>query len=135
MPEQTFKPGDRTSFGIDSLTHPHSAFFEDDGETGYFYAMDLSRSDNMIVDAVQIYNVANVSDRERESCISIRWSADGMKCALVINDYPHAAFDFTAKCGYCRTNFPNLPNAPSGCWDSSDHHWSDDAIAWLETER
>ncbi len=132
MPEQTFKPGDRTSFGSDSLTHPHSAFFEDDGETGYLYAMDLTRSENMIVDAVQIYNVANVSDRERESSISILWSADGMKCALLINDYPHAAFDFAAKRGRCRTNFPNLPNTPSGCWDSSDHHWSDEAIAWLK---
>ncbi len=131
MSEQTFKPGDRRSFGSDSPTHPNSAFFEDDGETGYFYALDLARSDNMIVDAVQIYNVANVSDRERDSSISIRWSADGMKCALLINDYPHAAFDFTAKRGYCRTNFPNLPNSPSDCWDSSDHHWSDDAIAWL----
>ena len=88
MPEQTFKPGDRTSFGSDSVTQPYSAFFEDDGETGYFYALDLTRPDNMIVDAVQIYNVANVSDRERASSISILWSADGMKCALLINDYP-----------------------------------------------
>jgi hypothetical protein len=132
MPEQTFKPGDRTYFGSDSLTHPHSASFEDDGETGYFYALDLTRSDNMIVDAAQIYNVANVSDRERESSISILWSADGMKCALLINGYAHAAFDFSAKRGFCRTNFPNLPNTPSGCWDSSDHHWSDEAIGWLK---
>jgi len=132
MPEQTFKPGDRTSFGSDSLTQPHSAFFEDDGETGYFYALDLTRSDNMIVDAVQIYNVANVSDRERASYITILWSADGMKCALLINDCPHAAFDFAAKRGCCRTNFPNLPHTPSGCWDSSDHRWSEEAIAWLK---
>jgi hypothetical protein len=95
--------------------------------------MDLTRSDKMIVDVVQIYNVANVSGREPESCISICSSADGMKCALLINDYPHAAF--TAKRGYCRANLPNLPNAPSGCYDSSDHHWSDDAIAWLRSVR
>ena len=50
--------------------------------------MDLTRSDKMIVDVVQIYNVANVSGREPESCISICSSADGMKCALLINDYP-----------------------------------------------
>lgn len=133
MPEETtFKPGDRTSYASDSLTHPHSARFEDDGETGYFYAMDLSRSDNMIVDAVHIYNVANVSDRDRESSIVVLWSADGTKCALLIDDYPHAAFDFTAERGYCRTNFPNFPNTRSGCWDSSDHRWSDEAIAWLK---
>lgn len=59
MPEQTFRPRDRVSFGNDSLTHPHSAFFEDDGETGYFYALDLNRSENMILDALHIYNVAD----------------------------------------------------------------------------
>ena len=132
MAKQTFKPGDRTSLGSDSLMHPHSAFFEDDGETGYFYALDLTRSEDMIVDAVHIYNVANVSDRERESSILIVWSADGTKCALLINDYAHAAFDFGAKRGWSRTNFPNLPEAPSGCWGSSGHQWSDDAIAWLK---
>src|ERR1700751_4981145 len=97
MAEQTFKPGDRTSFGSDSITHPHSAFFEDDGETGYFYAMDLTRSADMIVDAVHIYNVSNVSDRERDSSVSIVWSADGTQCALLINGQAHAAFDFVAK--------------------------------------
>jgi hypothetical protein len=78
--------GDGSSLGSDSLTQPHSSFFKDDGETGYFYALDLTRSDDMIVDAVQIFDVANVSDRERASAISILWSADGMKCALLIND-------------------------------------------------
>ena len=132
MPEQTFKPGDKAFLGSDSPAHPNSAFFEDDGDTGYFYAMDLARSENTILDAVHIYNVASVSDRDRESSLSIVWSADGMKCALLINGYPHATFDFGAKRGYCRTNFPNLPNTPLGCWDSSDHHWSDEAIAWLK---
>src|ERR1700694_2971134 len=99
MPQQTFKPGDQTYFGSDSLTHPHSASFEDGGGHAYFYSLDLTRADNMIVDAVQIYSVPNVSDRERTSSISIVWSADGKKCALLINDYPHAAFDFAAKRG------------------------------------
>jgi len=132
MQETTFKPGDRTFFASDSLTPPYSAAFEDDGQTGYFYALDLTRSDNMILDAVHIYNVANVSDRERLSSLSIVWSADGMKCALLINDYPHAAFDFVARRGCSRTNFPNSPNTPAACWGDSDHHWSDEAIAWLK---
>ncbi len=63
---------------------------------------------------------------------AILWSGDGIKCALLINAYPHAAFDFEAKRGYCRTNFPNFPKTSAGCWDSSDHHWSDEAIAWLD---
>lgn len=32
----------------------------------------------------------------RVSTISILWSAGEMKRALLINDYPHAAFDFCA---------------------------------------
>ena len=132
MSEHTFTPGDSTFFASDSPTHPHSASFEDDGETGYFYALDLDRSENMILDALHIYNVANVSDRDRISSLSIVWSADGIKCALLINGYAHATFDFAAKQGRCRTNSPNLPNAAPGCWDSSDHRWSDAAITWLE---
>ena len=132
MPDQTFKPGDRVTFASDSPTHPYNAFFEDDGETGYFYAMNVDRSENMILDAVHIYNVANVSDRQRLSSLSIVWSNDGLKCALLINDYPHAAFDFAAKRGYCRTNFPNFPTTTTDCWPSSDHSWSDEAVRWLE---
>jgi hypothetical protein len=132
MSEQTFTPGDSTFFASDSPTHPHSASFEDDGETGYFYALDLNRSENMILDALHIYNVANVSDRDRVSSLSIVWSADGIKCALLINGYPHATFDFGGKRGRCRTNSPSLPNAAPDCWDSSDHQWSDEAITWLE---
>jgi hypothetical protein len=128
MQDQTFKPGDKTLLTSESHTLPHSAFFEDDGDTGYFYAANL----DMVLDAVHIYNVANVSDRDRESSLSILWSGDGTKCVLLINGYPQAAFDFEAKRGYCRTNFPNFPKTSASCWDSSDHHWSNEAIAWLD---
>jgi hypothetical protein len=137
MEEQVFKPGDGTVLESASPTQENSAFFEDDGDTGYFYAIDLgrvdpARCDNLILDAVHIYNVANVTDRDRTSSLSIVWSEDGMKCALLINDYPHAAFDFAAERGYCRTNFPNFPTTSPGCWASSDHSWSDEAIRWLK---
>ena len=110
----------------------HKITFEDDGETGYFCALALNRSENIILDALHIYNVANVSDRDRVSSLSIVWSADGIKCVLLINGYPHAIFDFAGKQGRSRTNSPNLPNAPPDCWDCSDHQWSDEAITWLE---
>jgi hypothetical protein len=85
MLEQIFQPGDDVFFASDSPAHPHSVSFEDDGETGYFYALDLSRSENIIVDAMHIYNVSNVTDRDRPSILSIVWSGDGLKCALLIN--------------------------------------------------
>jgi len=59
-------------------------------------------SEHLILDAFHIYDVANVSGRNRASTLSIDWSVDGMKCALLINGCPHAAFDFEANRGCCR---------------------------------
>jgi hypothetical protein len=133
MGEQTFRPGEKTFAAADAPNGQYSAFFEDDGETGYLYAVDLNRTDNVILDAVQIYNVANVRDRDRPSTLSIEWSTDGLKCALLINSYPHAAFDFASKRGFCRANFPNFRQSEVDAWTSSDHSWSDAAVAWLKS--
>jgi hypothetical protein len=134
MNELTFQIGSDASLAEDSPSGQYSAVFEDDGETGYFYAVDLTRSDDMILDAVHIYNVANVVDRDRPSTLAIVWSVDGNKCALLINDYAHAAFDFSAKQGYCRTNFPNFPDQTEAGWSGADHSWSDDAVASLTSK-
>ncbi|MGD0732743.1 MAG: DUF2251 domain-containing protein [Terracidiphilus sp.] len=131
MEKHTFQPGDKAFLAVDAPGGRYSAFFEDDGETGYFYAVDLSRPNDAILDAVHIYNVANVVDKDRPSALAIVWSEDGFKCVLLINDYAHAAFDFAAERGFCRNNFPNFPNRIEGCWPQCDHSWSDDAIAWL----
>jgi hypothetical protein len=131
--EQLFQPGDGAFAAEDSPKGQFSAFFEDDGEVGYFYAVDLTRSEDRILDAVHIYNVKDVVDRERPSTLSIFWSKDGLKCALLINGYPHGVFDFAARRGYCRTNFPNFTEQIPGKLPSSDHSWSDDAIAWLRS--
>jgi hypothetical protein len=134
MDEQTFLVGSDVFIAKDAPSGQHGAFFEDDGETGYFYAVDLTESDNVILDAVHIYNVKNVVDRNRPSTFSIVWSEDESKCALLINNYPHATFDFAAKQGYCRTNFPNFPNKAQSGWSNANHSWSDSAIAWLKIE-
>jgi hypothetical protein len=131
MEAHVFQPGDNSFAAEDSPGGQYSAFFEDDGETGYFYAIDLTRTDNTIPDAVHIYNVANVSDKDKPSAVEIIWSDDGLKCALLINGYPHAAFDFVAQRGFSRTNFPNFQHQSEGCWVQSDHAWSDGAVAWL----
>jgi len=102
----------------------YSAVFEDDGETGYFYALDLGAAEQPIQNAVQIYNVARVSDKHLPSEVKIGWSQDNAKVALLINDYPHAVFDFASKRGFCRSGFP--PPAHSSGW--SGHVWSDDSL-------
>jgi hypothetical protein len=131
MQEHTFKPGDKSFTASDATGQSNRVVFEDDGDCGYFYACDAGRDEGMILDAVYIYSAANVVDRERDSTLSIVWSEDESKCALLINGYPHAAFDFIAKRGYARTNFPNFEEQISGCWQSQDHSWSEEAISWL----
>jgi hypothetical protein len=44
-----------------------------------------------IVEALQIYVVTNVTDRQKPSELAIVWCSDGTKAALLINDYFHAA--------------------------------------------
>jgi len=105
---------------------PFVAVFEDDGDTGYFYALDTSVEGNPFQDAVHIYNTANVTDREKPVFAAIGWSIDNKKVVLLINDYPHAIFDFDGKQGYCRTGFP--PPNPNGKWSIGGHSWSESAI-------
>lgn len=102
---------------------PFAVVFEDDGDTGYFYALDKSKLEQSIQDALHIYNVANVTDRHRPSLVEIGWSLDNLKAVLLINDYPHAIFNFSTKQGYCRTGFP--PPSENGDW--SGHEWDESA--------
>ncbi|MGN6381798.1 MAG: DUF2251 domain-containing protein [Dyella sp.] len=102
--------------------------FEDDGDTGYFYALDHSQSGQSIQDAMHIYNATNVSDKHPPSVVEIGWSSDNCKAVLLINDYAHAIFDFSAKRGYCRTGFP----PPSENWRG--HDWDDSAFQLFAVE-
>jgi hypothetical protein len=124
----TLHVGRKELFTADDPRGRFAAIFEDHGEMGYFYAWELGAKQT-IVDAVRIYNVTNVKDAPRPPELEIIWSSDGSKCALLINHHPHAVFDFVARRGYCRPNFPNFEDSHD--WRRSDHRWSDDAAAWL----
>jgi hypothetical protein len=102
--------------------------FEDDGDTGYFYALDTLAEKNRIQDALHIYNVDNVTDRAKPSVVKIGWSKDSQKAVLLINNHPHAVFDFSTCQGFCRTGFP--PARQDGPWSSGGHQW-DDAVVDL----
>ena len=105
---------------------PLVAVFEDDGTTGYFYALDTSTDENPIQDALHIYNAANVTDGSKPSLVKIGWSRDCTKVALLINGYAHAVFDFETKRGYCRTGFP--PAAKNSPWGNHGHEWNEAAL-------
>ncbi len=122
--QETINVGKETTVFGESPKGRFATVFDDNEETGYFYALDAEKTDNQICDAMQIYNVTNVVDKTVPSKLEIVWSEDGLKSALLINNFPHAIFDFAEKRGYCRTNFP-----PSNkTWTSFEHEWIDEAL-------
>lgn len=90
---QTFTPGHVTWYASDSPVAAFTVIFEDDGETGYFCAHDRA-DESRVLDAVHLYNVLSILDKDRESVAEIARSADGMMSALFINDYPHVIINF-----------------------------------------
>ena len=126
---QKFFPGKEVVIESVSPISPWAVVFEDDGATGYLYAVDhvkLESGGDSILEAMHIYNAENVTDADKESEVSILWSADGLKICLLINDYPHAVFDFDAKRGYCRNNFPKPLN-----WTNHDFRWDDRVLEYF----
>lgn len=128
--EETLHVGAETLVDSVSPQGRYAVVFEDDGTTGYYYALDTDKEGNPIVDALHIYDVASVADRETPSDLQIVWSADGLKSALVINDCPHAVFDFEARRGYCRSGYP-----PDEGWTQYGHEWDDAALELFKWER
>lgn len=104
--------------------NPYAVVFEDDGETGYFYALDLRVEDDPIQDALHIYTCDLIKEQRQENILLIKWSTDSTKAMLLVNNYPHAIFDFAARQGYCRTGLP--PRSVRG-WSKAGHAWSDEA--------
>ena len=102
--EETFIVGEDT-FIESTSENNFTVIFEDNLETGYFYAVDRENGMEML-DALHVYNVADVVDKQKPSILKIFWTEDSTKSLLVINDYCHAVFDFKNKAGYCRNAFP-----------------------------
>jgi hypothetical protein len=121
---ETLTVGTPLVVDADSPAGRFAVVFEDDGETGYFYAVDTEVEDgNPVQDALQVYEVAHVTDAEQASQLEIGWSDDGLKVLLLINEHAHAAFDFERRQGWCRLGYP----APTGPWSKAGHDW-DDAV-------
>jgi len=120
--EQVITPGDKGYVDSASPSTAFAVFFEDDGDTGYFYAVERSGSDIKIFDALQVYVVAVEG---AQSCqLQIVWSRDGLKSALLIDNVAQAVIDFSARRGYCRRG-EGVAKPP---WNQ-DHQWSDAAAA------
>ena len=122
--EETFTVGHDTFFDSVSPTSSFGVTFEDDLTTGYFYAVD-TKPDLQILDALHIYNVADITDKDKPSKIQIAWSDNGKIASLLINGYCHAIFDFENEAGFCRNVFPET----NGKWTRKhDRTLTDDMI-------
>jgi len=140
MQSLTFSPG-RAFLSSDSPAVPWTVVFEDEGVAGYFYACDRSREtqEESILDAMLIYNVGALaaSDAELERPVAeriatVEWSRDGLKAVLYLDGTAQALFDFAARCGYCRMDFPNFLAEGGDSWRKSSHAWSDAALGQFE---
>ena len=103
--EETFIIGQDNFFQSVSPTSSFGVTFEDNLTTGYFYAVD-TKPGLEILDALHIYNVDDVVDKDKPCKLQIAWSNNGLIASLLINNYCHAIFDFDNKAGYCRNGFP-----------------------------
>ena len=128
---ESLRVGQPLVVDADSPVGRYATVFEDDGETGVFYAVDTDVEDaNPVQDALLVYVVADVTDAELASTLEIGWSDDGLKALLLINDQPHAAFDFARRQGWCLTGAPEHGANPA--WSKAGKQWSEDVEALFD---
>ena len=129
LKEQQFVAGEDTFVESASSENNYAVAFEDDTETGYFYAIEMSPETGaqQILDAVHIYEAEDIEPAKRPGVLKIIWSTDWLKCALLVNNYCHAVFDFASQGGYCRNEFP----PPNSIWTKGERKLTDEMVAGL----
>ena len=135
MDSLTFQPG-QAHLASTSSVKPWCVVFEDEGPAGYFYACDRSQEvhEHAILDAMLIYNVAALAKSDAENnrpepqrIASVEWSRDGLQAVLYLDGTAQALYDFQARCGYCRMDFPNFREEQGDTWRKTTHAWSEAA--------
>jgi len=127
MQEAELTPGENTFVESFSSENRFGVVFEDDGETAYFYAVEKDQEGGgiKILDALHIYEGDGMG--EGKSKLMIVWSKDWMKCALVLDGYCHAIFDFAAQGGYNINEFP----PPNDIWTKGERKLTNELIKSL----
>jgi hypothetical protein len=146
MRELMFTPGEDLFLESFSPESSYGVVFEDDGDTAYFYAVEKDKEGNglRVLDALHIYEAGDAfaapggpgnEDNEpagasadpvgkSRSKLMIVWSKDWEKCALVIDGYCHALFDFKTHGGYNINEFP----PPNEIWTEGDRKLTDELM-------
>jgi hypothetical protein len=104
--------GDKLVMQADAPSREVTVVFEDDGDTGYIYALAPTPVGELeLLDALHIYN-AEDNLRGADVKLEVLWSDDSSLAGLRVNASLWALFDFTAETGWTRSNFP----PPAGRW-------------------
>lgn len=127
--EKSFLPGTKTVLESDGPRAPHKVVFEDDGDTGSFYAHDRSRpEEDRVVDCLAVYVVGTLPLPLKPHFVRIQWARDGAKAAIFLNGRAYAVFDFDHQRGYSRTNSPMPETSP---WPRAEQLWDDRALSGI----
>ena len=76
---------------------------------------------------------ARLGRPEPQRIASVEWSRNGLQAVLYLDGTPQALFDFEARRGYCRMNFPNFMEEKGDIWNKSSHAWSEEALQQFES--
>jgi hypothetical protein len=126
--EQAHNAGEAIFIDCINDINKYAVAFEDDTDTGYFYAFVLdAEGKQLVLDALHIYNIEEIPEEKRKGIIRIVWSKDWQRCALVINNYCHAIFDFENHGGYCRNEFP----PPNEFWTKGERTLTNEMVTAL----
>ena len=126
LKEENIIVGEGCFFESNAAEYNYVVIFEDDTETGYFYAAERHQETGAlaILDMVFIYSADSVPSDNRKQTVSIIWSTDWQRCALILEDTCHAVFDFEKKNGYNLSGFP-----PPILWTATERNLTQEMIA------
>jgi hypothetical protein len=126
LKEQEIIMGEDAFIESASPENNYVVVFEDDMESGYFYAAERNSEtgDLRILDMVHIYDVESIDDKARHVTLAIVWSTDWLSCALVLDNVCHALFDFKNQGGYNLNEFP----PPNSFWTKDERKLTNEII-------
>ena len=128
LQERSFVAGGDLFIESETTENNFGVVFEDDGVTGYFYAVEKREGEAVkILDALHVYEIEQLPEEEKNIKLQIIWSKDWLKCALVLNGFCHAVFDFEKQGGYNINEFP--PN--NDTWTKEGRQLTNEIISGL----
>ena len=121
-----FIDAQREHFGVESICKALQV-----APSGYWRRAARQRNPALL--PARAKSDAELQRPEPERIATIEWSRDGMQAVLYLDGTPQALYDFQARCGYCRMDFPNFMSEQGDTWRKSTHAWSDAVLQRFES--